>query len=187
VANFSVVTSGLTATFTDSSTDSDGSIASHAWSFGDGSTSTAASPSHTYAAAGTYTVSETVTDNSGATNAKSSSVTVTSSGGGGGNTLQNGVAVTGLSAAKSAKLNYTVAIPSGAKNLKIVISGGSGDADLYVKFGSAPTTSSYDCRPYVTGNSETCSFTTPSTGTYYVMLNGYAAFSGVSLKATWTN
>lgn len=187
VANFSVVTSGLTATFTDSSTDSDGSIASHAWNFGDGATSTAASPSHTYTAAGTYSVSETVTDNAGATNAKTSSVTVTSTGGGGGNTLQNGVAVTGLSAAKNAKLNYTVAIPAGAKNLKIAISGGTGDADLYVKFGAAPTTSSYDCRPYVTGNAETCSFTTTQTGTYYVMLNGYAAFSGVSLKATWTN
>lgn len=187
VANFSVATSGLTATFTDSSTDSDGSIASHAWTFGDGSTSTATSPSHTYTAAGTYSVSETVTDNAGATNTKTSSVTVTSSGGGGGNVLQNGVAVTGLSAAKNAKLNYTVAIPSGAKNLKIAISGGSGDADLYVKFGSAPTTSSYDCRPYVTGNTETCSVTSPQTGTYYVMLNGYAAFSGVTLKATWTN
>jgi xanthomonalisin len=187
VANFSVATSGLTATFTDSSTDSDGSIASHAWTFGDGATSTAASPSHTYTAAGTYSVSETVTDNAGATNTKTSSVTVTSSGGGGGNVLQNGVAVTGLSAAKNAKLNYTVAIPSGAKNLKIAISGGSGDADLYVKFGSAPTTSSYDCRPYVTGNTETCSVTSPQTGTYYVMLNGYAAFSGVTLKATWTN
>jgi len=187
VANFSVATSGLTATFTDSSTDSDGSIASHAWTFGDGSTSTATSPSHTYTAAGTYSVSETVTDNAGATNTKTSSVTVTSSGGGGGNVLQNGVAVTGLSAAKNAKLNYTVAIPSGAKNLKIAISGGSGDADLYVKFGSAPTTSSYDCRPYVTGNAETCSVTSPQTGTYYVMLNGYAAFSGVTLKATWTN
>jgi len=187
VANFSVATSGLTATFTDSSTDSDGSIASHAWTFGDGATSTATSPSHTYTAAGTYSVSETVTDNAGATNTKTSSVTVTSSGGGGGNVLQNGVAVTGLSAAKNAKLNYTVAIPSGAKNLKIAISGGSGDADLYVKFGPAPTTSSYDCRPYVTGNTETCSVTSPQTGTYYVMLNGYAAFSGVTLKATWTN
>ncbi|UPG93069.1 protease pro-enzyme activation domain-containing protein [Luteibacter aegosomatissinici] len=187
VANFSFTTSGLTATFTDSSTDSDGSIASHSWNFGDGATSTAASPSHTYTAAGTYSVSETVTDNAGATNTKTSSVTVSSSGGGGGNVLQNGVAVTGLSAAKNAKLNYTVAIPSGAKNLKIAISGGSGDADLYVKFGSAPTTSSYDCRPYVTGNTETCSVTSPQTGTYYVMLNGYAAFSGVTLKATWTN
>jgi xanthomonalisin len=187
VANFGFVTSGLTATFTDSSTDSDGSIASHAWTFGDGGTSTATSPSHTYTAAGTYSVSETVTDNGGATNAKTSSVTVTSGGGGGGNVLQNGVAVTGLSAAHNGKLNYTVVIPSGAHNLKIAISGGTGDADLYTRFGSAPTTGTYDCRPYVTGNTESCSVTTPQAGTYYVMLNAYAAFSGVTLKATWTN
>jgi len=184
VANFSDTTSGLTATFTDSSTDSDGSIASRSWNFGDGSTSTATSPSHTYAAAGTYSVALTVTDNAGATNTKTQSVTVSSGSTGG---LQNGVAVTGLSAAKNAKLNYTVNIPAVAKNLKIAISGGTGDADLYVRFGSAPTTSTYDCRPYITGNTESCSVTTPQTGTYYIMLNGYAAFSGVSLKATWTN
>ena len=76
-ANFSVVTSGLTANFTDSSTDSGGSIASYAWTFGDGGTATTASPSHTYAAAGTYTATETVTDGvSGKTSSKSSSVTV---------------------------------------------------------------------------------------------------------------
>ena len=44
-ANFSSVTNGLTATFTDSSTDSDGTIASRSWNFGDGSTSTVANPS----------------------------------------------------------------------------------------------------------------------------------------------
>jgi xanthomonalisin len=187
VANFSFTTSGLTATFTDSSSDSDGSVTGHSWNFGDGATSSTTSPSHTYAAAGTYSVSETVTDNAGATNTKTSSVTVSSSGGGGGNVLQNGVAVTGLSAAKNGKLNYTVAVPAGATNLKIAISGGSGDADLYVKLGSAPTTSSYDCRPYVTGNTESCTATSPTAGTYYVMLNAYAAFSGVTLKATWTN
>jgi xanthomonalisin len=187
VANFGVVTSGLTATFTDSSTDSDGTIASRAWAFGDGSTSTTASPSHTYTAAGTYTVGLTVTDNSGATNTKSQSVTVASSGGGTTGGLQNGVAVSGLAAAKGKQLTYTVVMPAGAKNLKVAISGGTGDADLYLKFGAAPTTSSYDCRPYVTGNAESCSVTTPKTGTYYIMLNGYAAFSGVSLKATWTN
>lgn len=82
-ANFSFTTSGLTANFTDSSTDSGGTISSHAWTFGDGGTSTATSPSHTYAAAGTYTVTETVTDGtSGKTSAKSSSVTVSSGGGG---------------------------------------------------------------------------------------------------------
>ena len=82
VANFSFTTSGLAATFTDSSTDSDGTISSRAWNFGDGGTSTATSPSHTYAANGTYTVQLTVTDNGGATNTKSQAVTVSTGGGG---------------------------------------------------------------------------------------------------------
>ena len=75
-------------------------------------------------------------------------------------------------------------VPAASGTLTIAISGGAGDADLYVKLGSAPTTSSYDCRPYETGNAESCSFTAPS-GTYYISLNAYAAFSGVSLKARW--
>jgi PKD repeat protein len=83
VANFSFTTSGLTASFTDASSDSDGTIASRSWSFGDGGTSTATNPSHTYAAAGTYTVTLTVTDDDGAPNSKSQPVTVTSGGGGG--------------------------------------------------------------------------------------------------------
>ncbi|MEW5836671.1 MAG: pre-peptidase C-terminal domain-containing protein [Pseudomonadota bacterium] len=109
----------------------------------------------------------------------------TSSGGGGSNVLQNGVPVSNLSGSKGTKLYYTVQIPAGAKNLAITTSGGSGDEDLYVKFGATPTTSSYDCRPYIAGNNESCTVSTPSTGTYYIMLNGYSAFSGVTLKATW--
>jgi xanthomonalisin len=185
VANFSDTVSGLAVSFTDSSTDSDGTIASRSWNFGDGSTSTTTSPSHTYAAAGTYTVSLKVTDNSGATNTRTASVTV-SGGGGGGNVLQNGVALTGQSAAKNAQLAYTVVIPAGATNLVISESGGTGDADLYTKFASAPTLTSYDCRPYVSGNTESCTVAAPQAGTYYVMLNAYAAFSGVSVKATWS-
>jgi pseudomonalisin len=76
VANFSYTSLGLAANFTDSSTDSDGTIASFAWTFGDGSTSSAANPRHTYARAATYSVTETVTDNVGASNAKTKSVTV---------------------------------------------------------------------------------------------------------------
>jgi len=185
VANFSFTTSGLSANFTDSSSDSDGTIASRSWNFGDGGSSTATNPSHTYAAAGTYSVSLTVTDNGGASNTKTSSVTV-SSGGGGSTVLQNGVAVTGLSAVKNGQLRFTMVVPAGATNLKFVTSGGSGDGDLYVKFGSAPTTSSYDCRSWNSGNSETCSITTAQAGTYHVMINAYAAFSGMSLTGSYS-
>ena len=184
VANFSFTTNALAANFTDSSTDSDGTIASRSWTFGDGGTSTATSPSHTYASAGTYSVSLTVTDNGGATNTKTSSVTVST---GGGNVLQNGVPVTGLSATTGTNTAvYTMTVPAGATNLVFATSGSNGDADLYVKFGSAPTTSSYDCRPYTSSSSETCTFASPQVGTYYVMVRAYASFTGLSLTGSYS-
>ncbi len=59
------------------SSDTDGTIASYAWNFGDASTGAGATPSHTYSAAGTYTVTLTVTDNAGATGTATGTVTVT--------------------------------------------------------------------------------------------------------------
>ncbi len=106
----------------------------------------------------------------------------TSSGTGG---LQNGVPVTGLSGSTGTKLYYTVTVPAGTSSLTIATSGGTGDEDLYVKYGANPTTSTYDCRPYRNGNNETCTFNAPAAGTYYIMLNGYTSFSGVSLQASW--
>jgi subtilisin family serine protease len=77
VASFSFTTSGLTANFVGSASyDPEGSIAGYAWTFGDGSTSTVVNPSHTYSAAGTYTVALTVTDDKGATGTTSKNVTV---------------------------------------------------------------------------------------------------------------
>jgi PKD repeat protein len=79
-ANFSVATAGLVASFTDASTDAGGTISARAWSFGDGGTSTATNPSHAYASAGTYTVTETVTDGvSVLSSVKSLAVTVAAS------------------------------------------------------------------------------------------------------------
>jgi PKD repeat protein len=185
VASFTFSTSGLTATFTDGSTDPGGSIASRSWNFGDGTTSTATNPSKTYAAAGTYTVTLTVTDNGGLTNTTTRSVTV-SSGGGGGTVLSNGVAVTGLTATTGNSLNYTMVVPAGATNLSFVTSGGTGDADMYVRFGSAPTDTVYDCRPYASGNAETCNIATAQAGTYHVRLKAYSTFSGVSLTGSYS-
>ena len=60
----------------DGSTDSDGTIVTYAWDFGDGTTSTAANPTHAYIAAGMYTVTLTVTDDAGdsATNSTTAAI-----------------------------------------------------------------------------------------------------------------
>ncbi|OUS74294.1 peptidase S8 [Pseudoalteromonas sp. A601] len=102
------------------------------------------------------------------------------------NELLDGQAQTGLSGAASSEAFYTMTVPSGASNVTFTMSGGTGDADLYVRAGSAPTTSTYDCRPYKGGNSEECSIDNPTPGTYHVMLRGYSAYSGVSLVGNLT-
>jgi Zn-dependent metalloprotease len=99
--------------------------------------------------------------------------------------LTNGVALLNQSGAVSSQKFYYLDVPAGLP-VSFVMSGGTGDADLYVKFGSPPTTASYGCRPYLGGNNETCNMTAqPSAGRYHVMLYGYSAYSGVSLKGTY--
>ena len=78
VATFSYSCTGLSCSFTDQSTDGDGTIAARAWSFGDHASSTVANPSHTFAAADTYQVSLPCTDDGGATDTVAKSVTVSS-------------------------------------------------------------------------------------------------------------
>ncbi|TFV90712.1 PKD domain-containing protein [Blastococcus sp. CT_GayMR16] len=76
-ARFSSAATYLDATFdATSSVDTDGSVASYAWTFGDGGTATGATPTHPYAAAGTYPVTLTVTDDDGATDTATAQVTV---------------------------------------------------------------------------------------------------------------
>lgn len=102
----------------------------------------------------------------------------------GDNVLENGTPVSGLGASTGQDIVYTMDVPSGASNISFNISGGSGDADLYVKFGSKPTDSSYDCRPYKNGNNESCTGTQTG-GTYYVRVKAYSAFSGVTLTGSY--
>jgi PKD repeat protein len=77
VASFTATCTALTCTFDGhGSSDPDGMITSYAWSFGDNTTGSDVTASHTYASAGTYSVSLTVRDNGGATGVRTGSVTV---------------------------------------------------------------------------------------------------------------
>ncbi|HSV98955.1 MAG TPA: pre-peptidase C-terminal domain-containing protein [Sedimentisphaerales bacterium] len=104
-----------------------------------------------------------------------------------GTLLENGVAVTNLSGVKHDEKLYRIEVPAGQTSLEIVVSGGTGDADLYVKYGSRPTTVDYDYRPALPDNEETVSVNNPVAGTWYIVLRGYAAYTGVSLKAAYSD
>ena len=105
-------------------------------------------------------------------------------GGGGPGVLINGQTESNLSGASASETFFTLDVPAGQDDLNFTMAGGTGDADLYVKFGAAPTTGSYDCRPYLNGNNESCDFSNPQAGTWHVMIRGYSAYSGVSLTGT---
>ncbi len=105
-------------------------------------------------------------------------------GGGGATALQSGVPVNNIAGALNSQQFFTIDVQAGSSQLDVALSGGSGDADLYVRFGAAPTLSSYDCRPFLNGNNESCQFTNPAAGTWHIMLVGFSAYSGATLVAT---
>ena len=100
--------------------------------------------------------------------------------------LQNNVAVSNLSGAIGSQRLFRITVPSGARNLKFQLSGGSGDADLYVRLGTPPTLTSYQYRSWLSGNNETINDTTGASGTWYVMVNGYSDYSGAALRVSYS-
>ncbi|HEX8821128.1 MAG TPA: M4 family metallopeptidase [Archangium sp.] len=92
--------------------------------------------------------------------------------------------VNNLSGARNSNTNYSYVTPAGATAMKFEMSGGSGDADLYVRYGSAPTTTTYDCRSAGATSTESCTINGAKQGTYYVLIKGYSAYSGVTYKVS---
>jgi serine protease len=99
--------------------------------------------------------------------------------------LENGVPESNISGNLDDALLFAIDVPADVAELNIALSEGSGDSDLYVRFGAEPTLSHYDCRPYITGNQETCLIEEIQAGRYYVMLHGYTDFSNVTLVANY--
>jgi serine protease len=196
-ASFTNSCTGLTCSFSDTSTDSDGTIASRSWNFGDGTTSTAAAPSKTYAAAGTYTVTLTVTDDDGATNTTSRSVTVTT----GGTTdpdpatptLTNGVASSATSSGAGGWKYFKIAVPAGKSSLGVVLDGPacglfgcSTDLDLFVRRATKPTLTARDCSAETGSSDESCSVANPAADYYYIGVYTYSgSAASFTIKATY--
>ena len=76
-ASFNESIDGLSVNFSDASSDLDGDVVSWLWTFGDGTQSTEANPTHTYAAPGDYVVTLAVNDDDNATDQISKTITVT--------------------------------------------------------------------------------------------------------------
>ncbi|MDR9765925.1 S8 family peptidase [Shewanella baltica] len=98
--------------------------------------------------------------------------------------LQNNVGIA-ISGATGSVTYYYIDVPANAASLGINLAGGSGDADIYVSQGQKPTTTSYQCRPYQNGNNESCNFTAPTAGRWYVMVQGYSNYANAQLTASY--
>jgi hypothetical protein len=144
---------------------------------GAGSTLTVSAVSTAAATTAAFTVKGTA---GAVTHAAAGSLTVV----GTTTTLTSGVPVPGLAGAAAAQTRFVIDVPAGQTSLTVTTSGGTGDVDLYVKAGAMPTTGVYDCRGYTTGNAENCTLNAPAAGQYYILLNGYGAYAGVTLTAT---
>jgi Bacterial pre-peptidase C-terminal domain len=99
-------------------------------------------------------------------------------GGGGDPQAWSGLTSSGTVKKSIAKNFTTPILAAGSYQFDIT---GTGDADLYVRVGAAPTTTKYDCRPYKTGSNESCSVTIAQPTTIGVMVRGYATTSDFSL------
>jgi secreted trypsin-like serine protease len=93
------------------------------------------------------------------------------------------LSLTGLSGGRRSFIHRAVTVPPGTRTLSAWMFGGSGDADLYVRFGSEPTTRAFDCRPHRGGNDEFCTIDSPAAGTWFVSIRASKPYAGVGLTA----
>jgi vibriolysin len=106
-----------------------------------------------------------------------------------GDTISNNVPKTGLTLAKNAWIYFQFTVPAGKTPTVILdaMASRKGDPDLYVRFGSKPTATAYDCRPYLGGTSkETCTVN-KGAGVYYIGIKAFSAVTtpGATVTAKW--
>lgn len=127
----------LEVTFSSASShDPDGTLASYAWDFGDGNTSSQPNPVHTYTTNGIYQATLTVTDNLGLTDSDTLTITVN------GVTLppdQTGAGVPGEPVTYTLMVNYTGSDPSATFDIGVNITGAMWAYDVPASIGPIPS------------------------------------------------
>lgn len=82
---------------------------------------------------------------------------------------------------------YIIKVPDNAKDLVITTSGGNGDVDLFVNFGSEASERNYDCASQTARtNAESCTFNSVQRGTYHIAVKAIAGSSNISVKADYS-
>ena len=182
----------------DTSSDFDGSIASRLWQFGDGTTSTAASVRHIYSIPGPYSVTLTVTDNKGAAASAVKPVAYyPADPDPSAPTLARGLYRTESVGGQGTWKYFKVLITDELPSLKVTLDGGpcasiwpcdrnlqltvpnygfpngGVNVDLFTRYGSRPTQSTWSCRPYAAHSDEVCTITKPTPGIWYVGAHVY--------------
>nr|WP_052026264.1 M28 family metallopeptidase [Pseudoalteromonas agarivorans] len=101
------------------------------------------------------------------------------------NQLTNGQTLSGITGVAKEQFIYTLAVPQSASNLNFITTGGTGDADLYVRYNQAPTLNDYDCKSTTSSSNERCDINPSSEGVYYVMVHAWNAIENVSLTGSY--
>jgi hypothetical protein len=80
---------------------------------------------------------------------------------------------------------FRIHVPAGAARLNVTLSGGMGDADLYVRAGAPASTNTYDACSNGKANNESVAIEQPAAGWYYITLYGYRSYALARLVAEY--
>ncbi|ODA35592.1 Vibriolysin, extracellular zinc protease [Veronia pacifica] len=97
-------------------------------------------------------------------------------------TLTSGTPVSGLSGGAGEQLHFSFSLPSNVSNASLRLSGGSGNADLILKYNLPPSGADYDCISDTSNNEEYCDVVVQGPGQYYAIISGQQAFDAVTIQ-----
>jgi hypothetical protein len=102
-----------------------------------------------------------------------------------GGALSDGVTASGNMDSSDGADMWWISVGANAASMRVVLECGSADFDTYGRFGSQPTTSTYDWRGYTSGGEDN-TVSNPSQGTHYIMVDYYSGSGTYTLTATIT-